>query len=50
MVPLKEAHISGASGWTKEKKRQFANDEENLLAVSRSANRSKGAKVVVQYL
>jgi len=44
VVPLKEAHISGASAWTKEKKRQFANDEENLLAVSRSANRSKGAK------
>lgn len=44
VVPLKEAHISGASGWTKEKKRQFANDEDNLLAVSKSANRSKGAK------
>ena len=44
VVPLKEAHISGASGWTKEKKRQFANDADNLLAVSKSANRSKGAK------
>ena len=50
VVPLKEAHISGASGWTKEKKRQFANDEENLLAVSRSANRSKGAKDPAQWM
>ena len=44
VVPLKEAHISGSSDWSKEKKRQFANDEDNLLAVSKSANRSKGAK------
>jgi hypothetical protein len=50
VVPLKEAHISGASGWTKEMKRQFANDEENLLAVSRSANRSKGAKDPAQWM
>ena len=50
VVPLKEAHISGASGWTKEKKRQFSNDEENLLAVSRSANRSKGAKDPAQWM
>jgi hypothetical protein len=50
VVPLKEAHISGASGWTKEMKRQFANDEDNLLAVSRSANRSKGAKDPAQWM
>ena len=50
VVPLKEAHISGASGWSKEKKRQFANDEDNLLAVSRSSNRSKGAKDPAQWM
>ena len=50
VVPLKEAHISGASGWTKEMKRRFANDEDNLLAVSRSANRSKGAKDPAQWM
>ena len=46
MVPLKEAHVSGAASWPREKKRAFANDlelEEALIAVSASQNRSKGS-------
>ena len=47
VVPLKEAHISGAHLWDSEKKEQYANDleeEGHLIAVWLSANRSKGAK------
>lgn len=46
-VPLKEAHISGAQLWDKEKKKKYANDLENaevLIAVDKSANRSKADK------
>ena len=44
IVPLKEAHISGAKNWTKVKKKAFANDPDNLIAVKISENRSKGSK------
>ena len=44
IVPLKEAHISGASKWENKDKNQFFNDLDNLIPVSRSANRSKGSK------
>ena len=44
IVPLKEAHISGGEHWSRAKKRAFANDPENLLPVSASANLSKGGK------
>ena len=47
MVPLKEAYVSGAKDWSIEQKKQYANDTENpnhLVAVYRSANRSKGSK------
>lgn len=44
MVPLAEAWRSGAADWSKEDRRQFANDltRPQLLAVSASSNRSKG--------
>lgn len=42
IVPLKEAYDSGAYTWSTEEKKAFANDRENLIAVSLSANRSKG--------
>ncbi|CAM3715964.1 HNH endonuclease family protein [Kibdelosporangium persicum] len=44
MVPLAEAWRSGASTWTDEKRKQFANDLGNpqLFAVTAAANRSKG--------
>ena len=47
MVPLKNAHDSGAAWWGAEDKQRFANDlarPETLVAVSASANRSKGAR------
>ena len=47
LVPLKEAWLSGADEWTKEKRVAYANDlsyPEHLVAVKLGANRSKGAK------
>lgn len=44
IVPLLEAHRSGGSNWSKHDKRDFANDPENLLVVSASENRQKGAR------
>jgi hypothetical protein len=46
MVPLKEAHESGATNWSRERKRAYANDlddPETLIAVDRGLNRQKGA-------
>ena len=46
-IPLKNAHESGGYSWSLSKKEDFANyrlDPDNLIAVSISANRSKGAK------
>ncbi len=44
LVPLKWAWDHGASEWTDEKRKQFANDERNLFVVQASENRKKGAK------
>lgn len=46
-IPLAEAHRSGAWKWSKKRKREYANDlthPDTLIAVSKSANRSKGDK------
>ncbi|MBI4454750.1 MAG: HNH endonuclease [Acidobacteria bacterium] len=46
-VPLAEVHRSGGSSWTQELRQQYANnisDSATLIAVDRSANRSKGDK------
>lgn len=46
-IPLAYANSHGASWWDKEKKASYANDltyPGTLVAVSKSANRSKGAK------
>lgn len=46
-VPLKEVHRSGGYRWDKVKKQEYANDLKNpeaLIAVYKSANRSKGDK------
>ena len=46
MVPLKEAHESSAANWSRERKRDYANDlsdPNTLIAVDRSLNRQKGA-------
>ena len=47
MVPLANAHRSGAWAWGRERKREFANSmgyENHLIAAISSANRAKGAK------
>lgn len=47
MVPLAEAHSSGAWQWGSSRKRDFANDlahPQALAAVSASSNRSKGSR------
>jgi len=47
LVPLREAHVSGAAAWPTARKRRYANDlrhPETLIAVDAGANRSKGAR------
>lgn len=44
IVPLKWAHDHGATGWTKDRKKLFANDPLNLLLVDDAENQSKGAR------
>jgi hypothetical protein len=50
IIPLKWAHGHGGDRWTTDQKRTFANDPDNLLATSSSANRSKGAKGPDQWM
>ncbi len=51
IVPLSLANDSGADKWDSAKKQEFANDvDNNLLAVSASANRSKGDKGLAEWL
>lgn len=52
-VPLAEVHRSGGTAWASAKRVQYANDlkdPKTLIAVSASANRSKGAKDPADWL
>lgn len=50
VVPLANAHKSGAWRWSSDQKERFANDPENLLVVDDATNRSKGEKSPDQWL
>jgi hypothetical protein len=49
IVPLAHAHRAGGGNWSREMKRQFANDPDNLLAVDDRTNQKKGAKGPVRW-
>jgi hypothetical protein len=44
LVALGEIDAAGGHAWSTERKQEFANDPENLVAVYKGANRSKGDK------
>ena len=53
LVPLKEAHQSGAHAWNDDMRRSYANDLDNpghLIAVDDGTNQSKGHKDPAQWL
>lgn len=53
MIPLENAHNSGGYAWDTDRKRSFANDlalSKSLIAVSASANRSKGSRGPAEWL
>lgn len=50
VIPLKWAHDHGGASWSSEAKELFANDFDNLLAVSQSLNKEKGAQGPDQWL
>jgi len=50
LVPLKNAHISGGAYWTRQQKKDFANDPENLVITSKRYNRQKGPKGIDAWL
>lgn len=50
VIPLGYAARHGGNDWSADRKEEFANDKSNLLAVSASANRSKGDKGPGDYM
>lgn len=53
LVPLKEAHESGAHSWSPKKRADYANDltsSRSLIAVKNACNRSKGARDPAEWM
>lgn len=50
IVPLKWAHERGGAQWSRERKRQFAEDPDNLWLVDNGRNRSKGHRGPDQWM
>lgn len=50
IVPLADAWYSGAHAWDADTRRNFANDPNNLQAVSGTQNQSKGASTADKWL
>jgi len=50
VVPLRHAWDTGADSWTEEKKKQFANDPDNLIVVSKDEKKRKGSRGITEWL
>ena len=50
VVPLAYAWQAGAWQWSRDRRREFANDPENLIPVSSRLNRQKGARGPTDWL
>ena len=50
VVPLAFAWNAGAWQWSRDRRREFANDPQNLIPVSSRLNRQKGAKGPLEWL
>ena len=53
MIPLREAHKSGAHAWTEQQRQDYANDMTNanhLIAVRGRSNSSKGARDPAEWM
>ncbi|GAA4924602.1 HNH endonuclease family protein [Nesterenkonia rhizosphaerae] len=50
VVAIGQAHRNGACAWDTETQQAFYQDQENLLAVSASENRSKSDRDITEYL
>jgi len=50
LVPLKWAWIHGASSWRGEKRSAFANDKNNLFAVTKAINQEKSAQGPLEWM
>ena len=50
IVPLAHAHRHGADKWTRDQRRMFANDFENLVVVDDAANQSKSDQAPHEWL
>lgn len=50
LIPLQHAHYAGAYLWSSKKKKEFANDPENLVITEKIYNRQKGAKAIHEWV